>query len=89
VLTARETSGEQQAITMEIRDRGPGIPSELREKVFEPFFSNRADGTGLGLAIVRQILDNHHGAIGIVDSDEPGCTVRLTLPLPPATPWPS
>ena len=89
VLAARETNGEQQAITMEIRDRGPGIPSELREKIFEPFFSNRADGTGLGLAIVRQIIDNHHGAIGIVDTDGPGCTVRLTLPLPPATPWPS
>ncbi len=88
-VAAHETGSDPTAIHIEVRDQGPGIPPELREKVFEPFFSNRADGTGLGLAIVRQILDNHDGTVEIAAGDGPGCTVRLTLPLPTATPLPS
>jgi two-component system sensor histidine kinase PilS (NtrC family) len=69
-------------ICIEISDRGPGIPADLREKIFLPFFSSRTDGTGLGLAIVRQIMENHHGTIEIDSADTQGCTVRLHLPLP-------
>jgi two-component system, NtrC family, sensor histidine kinase PilS len=69
-------------ICIEVCDRGPGIPEDLREKIFLPFFSSRTDGTGLGLAIVRQIMENHHGTIEIDSTDSQGCTVRLQLPLP-------
>jgi two-component system sensor histidine kinase PilS (NtrC family) len=76
----------QGAACIEICDHGPGIPVELRGKVFTPFFSTRAEGTGLGLAIVRQIVENHNGSIEI-DSDAVfGCIIRLRLPLPQATP---
>ena len=69
-------------LCVEIRDQGPGIPLELRAKVFAPFFSTRTDGTGLGLAIVRQIVDNHGGRIEIDDSADYACIIRLHLPLP-------
>ncbi|MDX9834132.1 MAG: ATP-binding protein [Desulfobulbus sp.] len=82
-LAAAETrhSG-QETLEIEVRDQGPGIAPELRTRVFEPFFSNRADGTGLGLAIVRQIIDNHHGTVAITDNSPAGCVIRLNLPLP-------
>ncbi len=72
------------AVCIEIRDRGPGIPVELRRKVFTPFFSTRADGTGLGLAIVRQIVENHNGFIEIDSDVVYGCIIRISLPLPQA-----
>ena len=46
-----------------VEDSGPGVPDELREKVFEPFASFRSDGTGLGLAIAREIVEAHDGTI--------------------------
>ncbi len=83
VVAAEEISDNSQGmLRIEIRDQGPGIPSELREKVFAPFFSNRTNGTGLGLAIVRQIAENHGGTIVIDSSASSGCIMRLHLPLP-------
>jgi two-component system sensor histidine kinase PilS (NtrC family) len=84
VVAAEETGDGSQGgmLCIEIRDQGPGIPMELREKVFAPFFSNRANGTGLGLAIVRQIVENHGGTIAIDSSASYGCIMRLRLPLP-------
>lgn len=75
----------QGAVCLEVRDQGPGIPVELREKVFTPFFSSRTDGTGLGLAIVRQIVENHNGCIEIDSTATSGCIIRLSLPLPQTT----
>ncbi len=87
VIAAGEgNDGDQGILWVEIRDRGPGIPEPLREKVFTPFFSNRADGTGLGLAIVRQIVDNHGGRIEIDASADYACIMRLHLPMPQAAP---
>jgi two-component system sensor histidine kinase PilS (NtrC family) len=83
-VAAAETQQDgQEVLQIEIRDQGPGIAPDLRGRVFEPFFSNRADGTGLGLSIVRQIIDNHRGTVAIVDNTPVGCIVRLTLPMPP------
>jgi signal transduction histidine kinase len=46
-----------------VEDSGPGVPEELREKIFEPFASFRSNGTGLGLAIAREIVEAHGGSI--------------------------
>ncbi len=70
---------EQLIITLE--DNGSGIPEDMYEKVFEPFYTNRADGTGLGLAIVRQTLEGHKGNIEIGASELGGAKFTLTLPL--------
>ena len=83
VAAAETQQGGQEVLQIEVRDQGPGIAPDLRTRVFEPFFSNRADGTGLGLSIVRQIIDNHRGTVAIADNTPTGCIVRLTLPMPP------
>ncbi|NJD59074.1 MAG: PAS domain-containing protein [Anaerolineae bacterium] len=55
---------ENQAhVEVSISDTGPGIPAELREKIFEPFFTPKQGGTGLGLAIVKRIVTAHRGSI--------------------------
>ncbi len=76
------TGDGQGSLWVEIRDQGPGIPPELRDKVFTPFFSSRTDGTGLGLSIVRQIVENHCGTVEIDSATPQGCIVRLRFPLP-------
>ena len=59
---------------------GPGIPGEVRERMFNPFFTTRAEGTGLGLAIVHRIVDAHGGRLDVLDG-EPGTIMRLSLPI--------
>ena len=69
--------------TIEVRDRGPGVPLELREQVFEPFWSAacKSQGSaGLGLAIVREALQLHGGSVEIADAAGGGAIFRLVLP---------
>ena len=55
-------------LLFQVSDTGPGVSDELRERLFEPFVTGRADGTGLGLAIVREIARNHRGQVRLVRS---------------------
>ncbi len=74
-------SGHLGQAVLEVEDRGPGIPEEMREKIFRPFFTTRADGTGLGLAIVKKIVELHHGSIELSDAGERGgSTFIVRLP---------
>jgi signal transduction histidine kinase len=84
-VTASETrlqdgAGGRDAILVEVADNGPGIPADVREKVFEVFFTTKAKGSGLGLAIVKRIVDAHEGRLDLQTSSE-GTRVRVTLPL--------
>lgn len=66
-------------VSIDISDTGPGIPPEILDHIFEPFFSTNQDGTGLGLAITKQIVNVHNGLITV--NSVPGGTVfRVTLP---------
>ncbi len=69
-------------VEVRIVDDGPGIPSELRETIFEPFFSTKDEGagTGLGLSIVRTIIEQHHGTIHVEPTPGGGATFVLRLP---------
>lgn len=62
-----------------VQDTGPGIPTEVRDRIFNPFFTTRATGTGLGLAIVHRIVDAHRGHILIHDVQTGGTRVELCL----------
>lgn len=73
-------AGRVPHAVVEIRDSGPGIPEAVRERMFNPFFTTRAEGTGLGLAIVHRIVDAHGGRLD-VDSNEHGTTVRVSIPV--------
>ncbi|HEY5923236.1 MAG TPA: GAF domain-containing protein [Kofleriaceae bacterium] len=63
-----------------VSDSGPGIPQELRGRLFELFATGKKGGTGLGLAIVKKIVDDHHGTIN-VESGATGTTFVIRLPL--------
>lgn len=64
-----------------VTDRGPGFPTELLARVFEPYVTTKARGTGLGLAIVKKIVDEHHGFIKINNRQPVGAKVSIKLPL--------
>jgi two-component system, NtrC family, sensor histidine kinase PilS len=67
-------------VRLEIRDNGPGIPSEVRDRIFEPFVTGRAGGTGLGLAIVQRAVEAHRGLV-LVDSEQGrGTTFTIFFP---------
>jgi signal transduction histidine kinase len=67
-------------------DTGTGIPPDVIDKIFEPFFSTKevGKGTGLGLAICAWIADAHHGHIDVQSEVGKGSTFTLVLPLAPA-----
>ncbi len=71
----------ESACVLHVRDTGPGIPTELKSKIFEPYFSTRRTGTGLGLAIVRQIVAEHRGRISVRDNSPSGTQFVVTLPV--------
>jgi two-component system sensor kinase FixL len=62
-------------------DSGPGIPSDIREKVFTPFFTTKARGTGLGLATAKRLIEAHHGTVVVECPPEGGTIVTIRLPL--------
>lgn len=68
-VTARQ---EGDSLVIDISDSGSGVPENLREKIFEPFFSTRAKGSGLGLALVKKVVNLHHGKIKVETSSELG-----------------
>lgn len=67
-------------VTVTVSDTGPGISSEDLTKIYDPFFTKRAEGTGLGLTIVHRIIDEHSGHIE-VESSQNGTTFTVTLPV--------
>jgi signal transduction histidine kinase len=88
-LTTRlEASGEDgavpamQILAVEISDTGHGISAELLPRIFEPFYTTKADGkgTGLGLPIAARIVDAHHGTISVNPADGTGTVFTVRLP---------
>ncbi|HEV2387770.1 MAG TPA: ATP-binding protein [Candidatus Acidoferrales bacterium] len=67
-------------VEVAVQDNGPGIAPELREQVFNPFFTSKKDGVGLGLAIVAKIVDDHRGAIRLESEPGRGACFRVFLP---------
>ena len=64
-----------------VSDRGPGVPSALREKMFEPFFSTKSRGAGLGLPTARRIVESHGGSLTARPRDGGGTVLTVLLPL--------
>jgi signal transduction histidine kinase len=75
------TSSADDAVVLEVADNGPGMPAEVRARLFQPFTtSNKTSGIGLGLAITADLVKLHHGEIALVGGTEVGTTFRVTLP---------
>ena len=82
------TTVAEGCYVIEVSDDGPGIPPEVRPRVFEPFFTTRAggEGFGLGLAIVKRIVDEHLGTVFVGDAVPRGSVFTVRLPLSQETP---
>ena len=96
---ADKYSGEDEPVTvvvadgrLVVRDRGPGIPAEDRERIFDRFYRSeqaRAQpGSGLGLAIVRKVVLDHGGQVVVNDAPGGGGEVGFVLPSAPSVPRP-
>jgi two-component system nitrogen regulation sensor histidine kinase NtrY len=68
---------------IEVSDLGPGVPADLLEKIFEPYFSTRDHGTGLGLPIARRIVTEHGGTLDAHNRPGGGLVACIELPAPP------
>ena len=78
VVVKARTIGAEAYI--EVSDTGSGIEKDVQKRLFEPFFSTKAQGTGLGLSMVKQIVDAHSGRIDVNSAPGRGTTIRLTFP---------
>jgi two-component system, LuxR family, sensor kinase FixL len=80
-LALRSSRGGSSAVLLAVRDSGVGIAPDLRDRIFEPFYTTKADGLGMGLAICRSIVEGHSGHLWAVEHEGPGLTVQFTLPI--------
>ena len=75
------TRAQEGFIAIEVADSGPGIPDEIRTRLFEPFFTHgKKHGTGLGLSIVKKIVEDHHGRVEVDSTPGKGATFRVLYP---------
>ncbi len=75
------TSAATQGCTQTRGDSGPGIPADVREKIFTPFFTTKTRGSGLGLPTAKRLIDTHQGTIRIDCPPGGGATVTVRLPF--------
>lgn len=78
-LSARTLAGD--AVEILVEDNGPGIATELRDRIFEPFFSVRHGGTGLGLPLARSVAEAHQGTLRVESGPDAGARFILCLPM--------
>ena len=80
VTTEDYSDGSNDMVKLTVSDNGPGIPEDIRKRMFDPFFSTKTDGTGLGLPIVARIVDCLGGSIEVESSQEAGTSIMVCLP---------
>lgn len=80
-LEAEISAAGERYASFRIRDDGPGVPAELRERIFEPFVTGRDDGVGLGLTSVKRVVHEHQGEICLEPVPGGGACFRVDLPL--------
>jgi K+-sensing histidine kinase KdpD len=86
-ITVRASREEPGVITVRVIDRGPGVPVEMRDRIFQRFFRDESNGktggTGLGLAIVKGLVEANAGTVAVEAGDGPGAVFRFTIPEAP------
>ena len=76
-----KTFSENNILSIQVSDSGPGVPLELRDKIFNPFFTTKEDGSGIGLNIAKRIVADHHGSILLNSSKWGGAEFTVELPI--------
>ena len=84
---ARHAPEPTPSVVLEVIDDGPGVPAELSDRIFNPFFTTKTTGSGLGLPIVRKIVDAHDGRIDLFSEPGRGTRFRVTLPVSSKSSW--
>jgi signal transduction histidine kinase len=79
-VTVGATAASRE-IALVVRDTGAGIPADVLPKIFDLYFTTKAQGTGVGLAVSQQIVASHGGRIDVESSPGAGTTMRVVLPL--------
>jgi two-component system sensor histidine kinase HydH len=79
-VRAEAEEGLGEFVRFEVIDNGVGVPSDLTERIFTPFFTTRATGTGLGLAVVRRVAEAHRGFVSVRPTPGGGATFVLRVP---------
>ena len=78
VRTRRDGPGVQ----LDVDDSGPGVPEEIRPRIFDPFFSTKKErGTGLGLSVVYGLVKSYEGRVSVASSPLGGARFRVWLPI--------
>ena len=80
VQSALSFVDEVEMVQVRVTDTGQGIPPQILEKIFTPFFTTKAQGTGLGLAISHRLIEQHRGRLSVVSQDGVGTTFTVELP---------
>lgn len=88
LITRDVDDGEkpERELVYSVGDSGPGVPPELRDRIFYPFFTTRESGSGIGLATVQKIVASHGGSVELTSRTGEGSTFRIRLPLDPPEP---
>lgn len=80
LVTGGELPGPTRYLVVDVEDNGPGMPPDVMDRIFSPFFTTKPRGSGLGLAIVRKIVNAHDGRIDVSGRPGGGTRFRVTLP---------
>ena len=80
IVIAPEISNGEPGVAVFVEDTGPGVPPELREQIFNPFFTSKKEGVGLGLSIVAKIVDDHRGTIRLEENSPRGARFHVFFP---------
>lgn len=75
------TGSQDRQVWFSVQDNGKGMPTEVLEKVFHPFFTTKDKGTGLGLAVIHKIITDHDGTVGVESAAGCGTTFTVRLPI--------
>jgi signal transduction histidine kinase len=79
--TRAAIQGQAPTVRVSVADEGPGVSPELRERIFEPFFSTKKEGVGFGLALAQHAVEKHEGTLALEDGAEDGAVFVVELPL--------
>ncbi|MEE2959141.1 MAG: ATP-binding protein [Myxococcota bacterium] len=79
-LLRLETSLSAEHLIITIEDNGPGVPTDVSHRIYEPFFTTKATGTGLGLSLTQQIIRDHHGSLELLNVAPQGARMCVLLP---------
>jgi C4-dicarboxylate-specific signal transduction histidine kinase len=80
IAIEQEVSNGEPGVAVFVEDTGPGVAPELREQIFNPFFTSKKDGVGLGLSIVAKIVDDHRGTIRLEENAPCGARFHVFFP---------